>query len=670
MKKIVVLVMIAIFMVVVGNLFGDIVINSNVENVTGEIYETVEVLDFDIVSDSSNEPAESMKIILSNDYGVATLDFLTVYIDSVEIYTSTYYNALDQTIIVSFYDFTIGIQSQNVKITVIPYEAGNFQAFISEIETDQNNYIFDPMIPGNILTIEDNTPPEIYFFDPIIASRGVIIRFQTGQCQKTTARLYIDNNIIVHEGWGSHQIDSYRDGNILLMPSNSYNYYVEVEDSFGNVTISDLQNFTTLDENVININYPMFESQIITYGTNRDTMYALLGQRVNFQVGLNRIYWNSYENSLVAIQSWSIINPVPDNLQYQDNGYIHQYGNLISNLWYMGQLNHVWTVINNQPGINGTNLVCFYFENEIPLGNSIQVENHCEIGVDVQNILPILQNTHDEKMLISNNGIRGDINGSGEYDSEDIQIMGEYLAGDYSYYNTRFNPEGEVNLQRGILVFSSPTILDFWALNGNGNFDLGQPFSLDDPDFIVDIEDIVVVGSTVTITTTEEANVASIFGFLNGNPWSQTLVQNPIRSGIEVYEYGSLEPVRIISSRSYFEFQIPDGLEDWKVEAAFVEMITTSADPQISEPKIQLLNNFPNPFNPSTTVSFSLAKLGKVEIEIYNIKGQKITMLVNENFKAGSHSVVWNAEGIPSSVYFCRLTIAGKTTTRKMILLR
>ncbi len=83
-----------------------------------------------------------------------------------------------------------------------------------------------------------------------------------------------------------------------------------------------------------------------------------------------------------------------------------------------------------------------------------------------------------------------------------------------------------------------------------------------------------------------------------------------------------------------------------------------------------LSQNYPNPFNPSTTINFSLQKSGMTKLDIYNILGQKIASLVNENLSAGQHSINFNATNLPSGIYLYALTSGNYTVTRKMILLK
>lgn len=84
--------------------------------------------------------------------------------------------------------------------------------------------------------------------------------------------------------------------------------------------------------------------------------------------------------------------------------------------------------------------------------------------------------------------------------------------------------------------------------------------------------------------------------------------------------------------------------------------------------------NYPNPFNPTTTISFSIPDNSKIELSIYNIKGQKVKTLANSQFIKGNHSVIWNGDDesgqpVSSGLYFYKLNVNGKTEAVKKCLL-
>ena len=89
----------------------------------------------------------------------------------------------------------------------------------------------------------------------------------------------------------------------------------------------------------------------------------------------------------------------------------------------------------------------------------------------------------------------------------------------------------------------------------------------------------------------------------------------------------------------------------------------------------KLNNNYPNPFNPTTTISFSLKETGYVTIDIYNIRGQLVKTLVNGEFDDAHHEVVWDGKdnsgkNTGSGVYFYKMKAGKFAQTKKMILMK
>jgi hypothetical protein len=84
-----------------------------------------------------------------------------------------------------------------------------------------------------------------------------------------------------------------------------------------------------------------------------------------------------------------------------------------------------------------------------------------------------------------------------------------------------------------------------------------------------------------------------------------------------------------------------------------------------------LNQNYPNPFNPVTTIKFGLPSEASVDLRVYNILGQEVAVLINNEMKtAGNYDVSFNAKGLTSGIYFYRLTTGSFVETKKMILLR
>jgi len=83
-----------------------------------------------------------------------------------------------------------------------------------------------------------------------------------------------------------------------------------------------------------------------------------------------------------------------------------------------------------------------------------------------------------------------------------------------------------------------------------------------------------------------------------------------------------------------------------------------------------LEKNFPNPFNPSTTIEFTLARSARISLDIYDPAGRLVASLVEAALDAGTHRYRWRADGLASGVYYYRLVTPDQVLTRKMVLVR
>jgi len=86
--------------------------------------------------------------------------------------------------------------------------------------------------------------------------------------------------------------------------------------------------------------------------------------------------------------------------------------------------------------------------------------------------------------------------------------------------------------------------------------------------------------------------------------------------------------------------------------------------------EFSLAQNFPNPFNPETNISYTLAEVSKVTLKVFTVTGAEVATLVNGTQEAGSFNVTFNAASLPSGVYFYRLEAGSFTATHKMLLLK
>jgi len=84
----------------------------------------------------------------------------------------------------------------------------------------------------------------------------------------------------------------------------------------------------------------------------------------------------------------------------------------------------------------------------------------------------------------------------------------------------------------------------------------------------------------------------------------------------------------------------------------------------------KLYENFPNPFNPSTTIRYSIPETANVSIKIYNVLGKEVSELVNESKSAGTYEVEFNASSFSSGIYYYTLNAGNYSATNKMILMK
>ncbi len=163
-----------------------------------------------------------------------------------------------------------------------------------------------------------------------------------------------------------------------------------------------------------------------------------------------------------------------------------------------------------------------------------------------------------------------------------------------------------------------------------------------------------------------EANIAGNPLFLEGAGNYCLSEYSPcIDAGINYFQWNGEEVINL-DPESYYGSNIDMGCYESNYTGGDIDKII---------PVNIKLNNYPNPFNPETTISFSLNKPGRTELTIYNIKGQKVQTLLNDQLDPGRYEIVWNGKdqnnrSVSSGVYFYKLQSGRHTATKKMILMK
>lgn len=101
-----------------------------------------------------------------------------------------------------------------------------------------------------------------------------------------------------------------------------------------------------------------------------------------------------------------------------------------------------------------------------------------------------------------------------------------------------------------------------------------------------------------------------------------------------------------------------------------VDTPTDVSSTSVTPEEYGLAQNYPNPFNPTTTINYTLPNSGFAKLSVFNAIGQEVQTLVNENQQSGNYSVNFNADDLPSGLYFYTLSSGKFTQTNKMILMK
>ncbi|MCH8486243.1 MAG: S8 family serine peptidase [Candidatus Cyclonatronum sp.] len=150
-----------------------------------------------------------------------------------------------------------------------------------------------------------------------------------------------------------------------------------------------------------------------------------------------------------------------------------------------------------------------------------------------------------------------------------------------------------------------------------------------------------------------------------GHPY--TFINTPSHSNLQrVLTARSMDAVSIAQSPELVNLDLED-----RFELIISYGVPTSVEPVTEQPRsFSLMQNYPNPFNPLTQISYSLPVNTEVRLEVFNIQGQRVAVLVNGTQNAGFHTVPFDARRLSSGVYIYRLQAGSFTDTRKMTLIK
>ncbi|MCL1827497.1 MAG: T9SS type A sorting domain-containing protein [Candidatus Cloacimonetes bacterium] len=167
--------------------------------------------------------------------------------------------------------------------------------------------------------------------------------------------------------------------------------------------------------------------------------------------------------------------------------------------------------------------------------------------------------------------------------------------------------------------------------------------------------------------------------------WDYSFISNTVT--YKIYRDGTFLAEQTYWHQSYIDTDVVEGVHEYLILVQHNKASASIATVSVSIENVQdidiilpefetaLQGNYPNPFNPETTISFSLATKGTVSLEIFNIKGQKVKTLLDEVREAGKHTITWNGIddsglSVGSGIYFYRMSTDSYSTVKKMVLMK
>lgn len=261
---------------------------------------------------------------------------------------------------------------------------------------------------------------------------------------------------------------------------------------------------------------------------------------------------------------------------------------------------------------------------------------------------------------------------------ESTSISSDPWASSILFYDNKIFTHGFMNFQSKIFYtenlgqsfFETETPSDVSRKNGFSISSNGEMFFLNrqgnqSPGIYMNtfppsnwIQKYSGIGNCIYISTNNFIYSGTVGGVIlstdNGNNWVFIFTENSSRAF--AHDLKIDDNILFIATNSYglYELQIP----------------TNIVEENNLLPSYQLYQNYPNPYNPTTKIKFSIPKSNIVQIKIYDILGNEIQTLLNKHYQVGTYEVDFNANNLPSGVYFYRMISGNYSETKKMILLR
>jgi hypothetical protein len=228
-------------------------------------------------------------------------------------------------------------------------------------------------------------------------------------------------------------------------------------------------------------------------------------------------------------------------------------------------------------------------------------------------------------------GCAGDMNADGGYNVMDIVLLANCVLAETCVGRVNDATKSKINMLDNIVLFES-----------NG--------------FIGGVQMTLAHGSDFTIAMTDKALFAD---YLTSGNETRLLVITPETDELFSYQ-GAFEIKDAIVANSQYEVS---------VELPDVSMLDASSAGMITE--YSLSTAYPNPFNPTTSVTLAVPTAGHVSVQVYNLMGQVVATLASGHMDANTYNhLTWDASNVSSGMYFVKAEAEGFVTTEKLMLIK
>jgi len=161
-------------------------------------------------------------------------------------------------------------------------------------------------------------------------------------------------------------------------------------------------------------------------------------------------------------------------------------------------------------------------------------------------------------------------------------------------------------------------------------------------------------------------------GYIGG---VQMTLQHGSDFSIELTENALVADYNTVGDETILVIVVPEGEELFTHTGDFeiVDVIVANSEARVNvgmPTAFSLSEAYPNPFNPTTSMTLAVAEAGNVSVQVYNIMGQVVATLASGHMDASTYTLTWDASNVSSGMYFVKAEAAGSVTTQKLVLMK